>query len=122
MLEEFLTAFFRAFLVGGAICLLGQIMFDVFNLTPAHTMSILVCLGSLFGVFGLYDKLKEFAGFGAMLPIASFGNTLTQGAMQGAAKDGFWGIFSGMLEPVSAGVAAAVVFGFAVALAFKPKS
>lgn len=122
MLEQFLTMFFRAFLVGGLICLLGQILFDICNLTPAHTMSILVTLGSVLGVLGLYPKLADFAGFGATLPIVSFGNTLTEGAMEGAKAHGFWGIFAGMLEPVSAGVAAAVVFGFLVALAFKPKA
>jgi stage V sporulation protein AE len=122
MLEQFLTMFFRAFLIGGFICLLGQILFDLFNFTPAHTMSILVSLGSVLGIIGLYPKLAEFAGFGATLPIVSFGNTLTQGALEGLRAHGFWGIFSGMLGPVSAGVAAAVVFGFLVAVVFKPKA
>ena len=115
MLEEFLTQFFRAFVIGGAICVIGQLLFDVANLTPAHTMSIL-------GVLGLYPLLVDFAGFGAMLPISSFGNTLVEGAKEGAASGGFWGIFTGLIKQVSAGVTAAVVFGFFTALVFKPKS
>ena len=79
MLEEFLTQFFRAFVIGGAICVIGQLLFDVANLTPAHTMSVLVVAGSILGVLGLYPLLVDFAGFGAMLPISSFGNTLVEG-------------------------------------------
>jgi len=112
----------KAFLVGGGICFIGQLLFDAANFTPALTMSILVSAGSIFGVFGWYEKLADWAGFGAKLPISSFGNTLTQGALEGAAKDGFLGIFTGMLEPVSAGVVAAVVFGFMVALVFRPRA
>lgn len=112
----------KAILVGGGLCLLGQLLFDLANLTPAHTMSILVTLGAVTGGLGWYEKLAEWAGFGARLPISSFGNTLVKGAMEGAAQDGFWGILTGMLEPVSAGVAAAVAFGFCVALVFRPKA
>ena len=112
----------KAFLIGGGICLLGQILFDLANLTPAHTMSILVSLGAITGGLGWYDKLADWAGFGARLPISSFGNTLVQGALEGAGKHGFWGILTGMLEPVSAGLAAAVAFGFIVALIFRPKA
>lgn len=122
MLAEFLTQFFRAFVIGGAICVIGQLLFDKANLTPAHTMSILVVSGSVLGALGLYQPLADFAGFGAMLPISSFGNTLVKGAMEGAAESGFWGIFTGILGPVSAGVVAAVVFGFLIALVFKPRS
>lgn len=122
MLDEFLTQFFRAFVIGGAICVIGQLLFDVANLTPAHTMSVLVVAGSILGVLGLYPLLVDFAGFGAMLPISSFGNTLVEGAKEGAASGGFWGIFTGLIKQVSAGVTAAVVFGFFTALVFKPKS
>ena len=122
MLDEFLTQFFRAFVIGGAICVIGQLLFDVANLTPAHTMSVLVVAGSILGVLGLYPLLVDFAGFGAMLPISSFGNTLVEGAKEGAASGSFWGIFTGLIKQVSAGVTAAVVFGFFTALVFKPKS
>ncbi|MEG1998196.1 MAG: SpoVA/SpoVAEb family sporulation membrane protein, partial [Clostridiales bacterium] len=86
-----------------------------------HTMSILVCLGSLLGICGIYPQLTEFAGFGATLPISSFGNTLVEGAMAGAAKSGFWGLFTGILTDVSAGITGAVVFGFVIAICFKPR-
>ncbi|MBQ6808663.1 MAG: SpoVA/SpoVAEb family sporulation membrane protein [Firmicutes bacterium] len=112
----------KAAVVGGGICLLGQLLFDAANLTTAHTMSILVSAGAILGGLGWYDKLADWAGFGARLPISSFGNTLVQGAMEGAGKNGFWGILTGMLEPVSAGVAAAVAFGFIIALVFRPKA
>lgn len=122
MLEEFLTQFFRAWMVGGAICVIGQLLFDVAHLTPAHTMSLMVSVGSILGILGLYPLLVDFAGMGAMLPISSFGNTLVDGASSGLDSQGFIGIFSGMLQPVSIGVTAAVLFGFAAALLAKPKS
>lgn len=122
MLEEFLTQFFRAWVVGGAICVIGQLLFDVAHLTPAHTMSLMVSVGSILGILGLYPLLVDFAGMGAMLPISSFGNTLVDGASSGLDGQGFIGIFSGMLQPVSIGVTAAVLFGFAAALLAKPKS
>ncbi len=122
MAEQLLLQAAKAFLVGGLICLLGQIMFDAFNLTPAHTMSVLVVSGAILSGLGWYEKLVDWAGFGAKLPISSFGNSLTEGAVNGAVTEGFWGIFMGMMKPVSAGVAAAVVFGFIIALVFKPKA
>lgn len=121
MLEEFLGQFFRAFVIGGAICVIGQLFFDVANFTPAHTLSIFVVAGSVLSVFGVYSILADYAGFGATLPISSFGNLLVEGAQQGAKSGGFWGIFSGMLKPVSAGITAAVIFGFLIAVVFKPK-
>ena len=83
MLSELLTHFFRAFLVGGAVCLVGQLLFDAARLTPAHTMSILVCSGSVLGVLGLWPALTDFAGYGAALPIVNFGSMLTEGALRG---------------------------------------
>lgn len=121
-LNEILTHFIRAFVVGGAICLVGQLLFDVANLTPAHTMSLLVTAGALLGALGLWPRLTDFAGFGARLPIVNFGSLLVEGALQGAAKDGFIGLLTAMLRPVSAGLAAAVAFGFLTALCFKPKA
>ena len=122
MLPEILTHFIRAFLVGGAVCLVGQLLFDLAGLTPAHTMSILVSAGSLLGVLGLWPALTDFAGYGAALPIVNFGSMLTEGALQGAAQDGFIGLLTGMFQTVSAGMTAAVAAGFAVALIFRPKA
>lgn len=121
MLEDFLFQFFRAFVVGGLICVVGQLLFDVANLTPAHTMSILVVAGSALSIVGVYPMLADFAGFGAMLPISNFGNMLVEGAKSGS-TEGFWGILQGLLTKVSAGVSAAVVSGFVIALVFRPKS
>ena len=112
----------RAFLIGGGICVIGQLLFDAANLDPAHTLSLLVVCGSVLSACGIYPSLAEFGGMGASLPISSFGSTLTKGAMEGAAENGFWGLFSGMLGPVSVGVVGAVVFGMAVALIFRPRS
>ncbi len=122
MLEDTIWPLLKAFLVGGGLCLAGQLLMDLGNLTPAHTMSVLVSAGAITGALGWYEKLAEWAGFGARLPISSFGNTLVRGALAGASQYGFWGIFTGMLGPVSAGVSAAVAFGFLAALVFRPKA
>ena len=121
-MPDLLLSLGKAFLVGGGICVVGQLLLDAANLTPANTMSVLVTTGSVTGALGWYGKLADWAGFGAKLPISSFGNTLTKGAMEGAAQGGFWGLFSGMLTPVSTGITAAVVWGFLVALLFRPKA
>ena len=122
MPEDLWLQLLKAALIGGLLCFLGQLLFDVMNLTPAHTMSVLVTAGAILGGLGWYEKLADWAGFGARLPISSFGNTLVQGALEGAAQHGFWGIFTGMLAPVSTGVTAAVAFGLIVALLFHPKA
>lgn len=111
-----------AFLVGGGFCVLGQLLFDLAKLTPAHTMSVLVMLGAVLGGLGIYPKIAEFAGIGATLPIVSFGNVLVKGALEGAAEHGFWGIWTGMLQYVSGGVAMTVFMAFAISLLFRPKS
>lgn len=113
--------YFWAFVVGGIICVIGQIMFDVFKLTPAHTLSTFVVVGAILSGFGLYDRLIDFAGAGATVPIMSFGNSLVNGAMQEAEKHGLIGVVTGMFEVTSAGISAAIIFGFLGALLFKPK-
>jgi stage V sporulation protein AE len=116
-----LPMFFWAFVVGGIICVIGQLLFDVAKLTPAHTMSLLVVIGAVLDGFGLYEPLMDFAGAGATIPITSFGNSLVHGAMQEADKHGIIGVVTGMFEITSAGISAAVIFGFIGALIFKPK-
>lgn len=113
--------FFWAFVVGGIICVIGQIMFDVFKLTPAHTLTILVILGALLDGFGLYEPLINFAGAGATVPITSFGNSLVHGAMAEAEDHGIIGVITGIFEVTSAGISAAIIFGVIGALIFKPK-
>ena len=113
--------FLWAFLVGGAICVFGQICFDVFKLTPAHTMTLLVVLGAIVDGIGWYDPLIEFAGAGASVPITSFGNALVHGALQELKSNGWIGIITGIFEVTSAGISAAIIFSFLAALFVKPK-
>ncbi|MFD1705659.1 stage V sporulation protein AE [Siminovitchia sediminis] len=116
-----LAMFFWAFVIGGVICVIGQLMFDVFKLTPAHTLSTMVVAGAILAGFGLYEPLIDFAGAGATIPITSFGNSLVDGAMREAEKHGLIGVITGMFEVTSSGISAAIVFGFLGALLFKPK-
>lgn len=113
--------FFWAFIIGGLICVIGQIMFDVFKLSPAHTLTILVVAGAILDGIGWYEPLIDFAGAGATVPITSFGNSLVHGAMQEAEKHGLIGVVTGMFEVTSAGISAAIIFGVIGALIFKPK-
>jgi stage V sporulation protein AE len=116
-----LPMFFWAFVIGGLICVFGQILFDVFKLTPGHTLSLLVVLGAVLDGVGLYEPLADFAGAGATIPITSFGNSLVHGAMQEADQHGLVGVLTGMFEVTSSGISAAIIFGFIGALIFKPK-
>ncbi len=113
--------FLFAFIIGGAICLLGQLLMDKCKLLPLHIVVLFVSLGSLFEAFGLYDMLVELAGAGALLPISSFGHSLTHAAVEEATSSGILGLTSGMFNLTSNGIAAAIVFAFLIALAFKPK-
>jgi stage V sporulation protein AE len=113
--------FLWAFLVGGAICVIGQLMMDLTSLTPAHVMTILVCSGAVLDGLNLYEPLIKFAGAGATVPITSFGNSLVHGAMAEAKMHGLVGIITGIFEVTSAGISAAIVFSFLAALIFKPK-
>ncbi|MBE3100938.1 MAG: stage V sporulation protein AE [Firmicutes bacterium] len=113
--------FIWAFLVGGSICAIGQIMLDVFRLTPAHTMSTLVVIGAILGGLGLYDPLVKFAGAGASVPICSFGNSLVKGALAEAKLHGIIGVLTGIFEITSAGISSAIIFGFIASLVFRSK-
>ncbi|RKQ37315.1 stage V sporulation protein AE [Oceanobacillus halophilus] len=113
--------FFWAFVIGGLICVIGQIMFDVFKLSPAHTLTTLVVLGAILDGFGLYEPLIDFAGAGATVPITSFGNNLVHGALEEAKQHGIIGVVTGMFEVTSSGISAAIIFGVIGALLFKPK-
>lgn len=110
-----------AFVIGGAICVFGQLLFDVAKLTPAHTMSLLVVLGAVMDAFGLYDPLVKFAGAGATVPITSFGNALVHGALTELQESGWIGVITGIFTVTSAGISAAIVFSFLAALVVKPK-
>lgn len=113
--------FIWAFIIGGGICVIGQILMDVFKLTPAHTMCTLVVTGAILGGLGLYEPLVKFAGAGATVPISSFGNSLVKGALAEAEKNGIIGVLTGIFEVTSAGISAAIIFGFIASLVFRPK-
>jgi len=110
-----------AFVIGGLICVIGQLLMDVARLTPATTMTILVVAGAVADGLGLYEPLIDFAGAGASVPITSFGNALVHGALLEAKTYGLIGILTGIFEVTSAGISAAIVFGFLAALFFKPR-
>ncbi|TCP31723.1 stage V sporulation protein AE [Scopulibacillus darangshiensis] len=113
--------FLYAFVVGGLICVVGQLLLDLFKLSPAHVIVSFVVAGAVLDAFGLYDKLIEFAGAGATVPITSFGHSLLHGAMAEGKAHGYIGIAMGTFKLTSAGITSAILFGFIVALIFKPK-
>lgn len=113
--------YLNAFLVGGAICGLSQLIWDLTKLNLGQILTALTVLGGIMGGLGIYDKLIKFAGGGAAMPILSFGNSLAKGAIAEAQKTGVIGVLTGMFELTSTGITAAIVFGFFVALIFKPK-
>lgn len=116
-----LSIYITSFIVGGLICVIGQLLFDLAKLTPAHTLCALVVAGSIMDGLGLYEPLIDFAGAGATIPITSFGNSLTHGAMAEAEKHGLVGVLTGMFEVTSSGISAAIIFGFIASFIFKPK-
>ena len=116
-----MTEYMTAFLVGGIICTIGQVLLDKFKLTPAHVLSSFVVAGAILEGFGLYDKLIDFAGAGATVPISSFGHSLINGAMAGAEEHGFTGNITGMFQLPSVGLSSAILFAFLVAVVFRPK-
>jgi len=115
------SEYFNAFWVGGLICVVAQILIDRTKLTPARILTLFVVLGVVLGSFGLYDRLIDFAGAGATVPIVGFGNTLVKGAFEGVAEKGVIGAFTGGVSAAAGGIAAAVFFGFLASVLFKPK-
>lgn len=113
--------FVWAFIVGGIICVIGQLLFDIAKLTPAHTLTLLVIIGAILDGVGLYEPLIDFAGAGATVPITSFGNSLVHGAMAEAEEHGLIGVVTGIFEVTSSGISAAIIFGVIGALIFKPR-
>ncbi len=110
----------RAFAVGGAICLIGQILVDKTKLTPARILTSFVVAGVLLGALGLYEPIVKFAGAGATVPLTGFGNNLAKGVKKAVEEKGLLGAFTGGFTASSGGLAAAVFFGYLVSLIFKP--
>ena len=113
--------FLYAFLVGGIICVIGQLLIDLTKMTPARILVLFVCLGVLFGAFGWYDKLVDIAGAGATIPLTGFGNALATGVKEAIRKDGFIGVITGGLTACAGGVTVAVLSGLLVSFIAKPK-
>ncbi len=111
----------KAFLVGGAICVIGQMLLDLTKLTPAKILVSFVCAGVLLGALGIYDKLVDFAGAGATIPLVGFGNALATGVKQAIREDGFSGVVTGALSACAGGVTVALISGLVVALVTNPK-
>ena len=109
-----------AFLVGGAICLIGQILIDFTKLTPARILVSFVVAGVVLTAIGLYEPLVDFAGAGATVPLTGFGYNLANGVKEAVKEYGLLGALAGGLTAASAGVAASVLFGYLMALVFKP--
>ena len=111
----------KAFLAGGLLCLIGQILIDKTKLTPARILVSYVVIGVLLGAVGLYQPIVEFAGAGASVPLTGFGNTLAKGVKEAVQKDGFLGIFTGGLKASAGGITAAILSGLIVSFLFKAK-
>lgn len=112
-----------AFLIGGIVCVIGQLIIDLtpFNVTPGHVLIGYVSAGALISALGLYQPLIELAGAGASIPLSGFGHSLAQGAIEGARTGGLLGIFGGGLQATAVGITAAVVFGYLIAVIFNPQ-
>lgn len=108
--------YLKAFLVGGIICVIGQILIDKTKLTPARILTAFVVSGVILGALGLYAPIAEFGGAGATVPISGFGFTIAKGVKEAVATDGIMGAFTGSLTSAAAGITAALVFSFIAAL------
>ena len=113
--------FLKAFLVGGVICAIGQILIDYTKLTPARILTSFVVSGVVLGAIGVYKPLVEFAGAGASVPLLGFGNLLADGVRKAVEKDGLFGAITGGLTASAGGITAAITLGLVVALIFKSK-
>ena len=111
----------KAFLVGGVLCLIGQILIDKTKLTPARILVSYVVAGVILGAVGLYPKLIEFAGAGASVPLTGFGSLLAKGVKEAVTEDGFLGVFTGGLKAAAGGIAAAIVAGLAASFLFRAR-
>ena len=113
--------YLKAFIVGGLLCLIGQILIDKTKLTPARILVSYVVIGVLLGAIGVYKPLVEFAGAGATVPLTGFGYSLSKGVKEAINEQGFLGIFTGGLKSTAGGIAAAVTAGLLASLIFKAR-
>ena len=113
--------YIKAFLIGGMICALAQVLLDRTRLMPGRVMVLLVVSGCILGFAGVYEPFARWAGAGASVPLLGFGNTLWKGVKEGIEKEGLLGIFKGGLTASCAGICGALVFGYLSSLVFQPK-
>lgn len=113
--------YLKAFIIGGILCMIGQIFIDKTKLTPARILVGFVVGGVILSALGFYEPLVEFAGAGATVPLSGFGHTLAKGVRSAVAEKGFLGAFTGGISAAAGGISAALIFGFIIALFFKPK-
>ena len=113
--------YLKAFLVGGFLCLIGQILIDKTKLTPARILVSFVVIGVFLGAVGIYEPIADFAGAGATVPLTGFGFLLSKGVREAIQEQGFLGIFTGGLKACAGGITAAVFFGLLASLLFKAR-
>ena len=111
----------KAFLVGGLLCLIGQLLIDKTKLTPARILVSYVVIGVLLGALGIYEPIAEFGGAGATVPLTGFGYNLAKGVKEAVSQQGFLGIFTGGMKACAAGIAVAIFAGLLAAMIFRPK-
>lgn len=116
-----ISSLLKCFIVGGLICVIGQILIDKTKLTPARILVIFVTTGAILGGLGIYQYLVDFAGAGATVPLTGFGYNLAKGAIEGVKQSGLIGAFTGGVKAAAGGIAAAIFFGYLAALISKPK-
>lgn len=113
--------YLKAFLIGGALCLVGQLLIDKTKLTPARVLVGYVVMGVLLGALGIYKPFADFAGAGATVPLTGFGYTLANGVREAVQEDGFLGILTGGIKAAAGGITAAIAAGLLVGILFKAK-
>lgn len=118
---ELLIEYGKSFLIGGLLCLIGQILIDRTKLTPARILTTYVALGVLLGGLGIYEPFAKWAGAGATIPLLGFGNTLAKGVRKSVSEQGIIGVFTGGFTSAAGGICAAIFFGMLVSIIFKSK-
>ena len=120
-MPAFLLSLFRAFWVGGLVCVVAQCLIDLTKLTPARILVLYVSVGVLLGALGLYQPLYEYAGAGISVPLVGFGGNVARGVKEAVHEYGLLGALTGPLTAASAGISAAIIFGYLASILFKSK-
>jgi stage V sporulation protein AE len=121
-MQDTLVTYINAFIIGGIICTIGQILIDKTKITPARILVLFVTSGAALGALGIYQKIVDIGGAGATIPLTGFGYNLVKGAFQDVDKYGLLGAFTGGIKATAGGVAAAIFFGYLASVAFRPKA